>query len=97
MYIVETFEGVAVGQVRFDREGRFWEIHYALAPVFRRRGLGRALLVAALGELGARFPAVLVRGQVKSSNLASRKVFESLGFDQRSTAEGAILVYERTL
>jgi UDP-2,4-diacetamido-2,4,6-trideoxy-beta-L-altropyranose hydrolase len=83
LYIVETDEGDPIGQVRFEYAKDAWTVDYSLAPVLRGRGLGNHLLNAALLQLDAEVRDVrdaLVIGKVKSGNLASRKVFESLGF-----------------
>lgn len=96
LYIVETNEGVAVGQVRFERKDLAWEVDYALAPVFRGRGIGRPLLEAALLEIHSIEPGGMVMGQVKNCNHPSRKVFESLDFEVQSKT-GEAVVYSRLL
>jgi len=81
LYIVETTDGVAVGQVRFDRHDEAWEINYALAPTFRARGLGRPFLESALRKFLSEKSCASVFGRVKDDNHASRRIFESLGFE----------------
>ena len=88
LYVVETEEGIPVGQVRFERQELAWEISYSLAPHFRRRGLGRPLLEIALSKMRSDYPGALVLGRVKPHNLLSRKIFKSLGFDALSHAGG---------
>ncbi len=95
LYVVETGEGIPVGQVRFERQGPAWVISYSLAPQFRKRGLGRPLLVAALSKMRSEYPGALVLGKVKPGNLPSRKIFESLDFDTLSEEEG--VAYQRIL
>ena len=80
LYIVETTGREALGQVRFERAKATWVIGYSLAPVFRGRGLGRPLLDAALLHLRKEERDPCVIGEVKTDNLASCRVFESLGF-----------------
>lgn len=80
LYIVENIDGEALGQVRFERVEATWVIGYSLAPVFRGRGLGRPLLDAALLQLRKEECDPCVIGEVKTDNLASCRVFESLGF-----------------
>lgn len=94
MYVVEVAGAVPVGQVRFDRGARAWSIDYSIAPVFRGRGLGRPLLAAAIAALLEREPAARLVGEVKPGNLASRRVFESLGFASRSQAHAVEYVRE---
>lgn len=96
LYIVETIEGIALGQVRFERQGQAWEVDYGLAPVFRRRGLGRPVLEAALLKLDAgRQDSLIIVGHVKNGNFPSRKVFESLGFDAQLDEVGGAVAYQR--
>jgi len=95
IYVLETRGGIPVGQVRFDLTDRKWEIDYSLAPHFRGRGLGQPLLKAALLKLRSEISGVLVLGRVKESNLPSRKIFESLGFNARSSGGG--VAYQRVL
>jgi len=89
LYIVETEEGIPVGQVRFDRMDEEWTIDYALAAHFRGRGLGRRVMEVALRKLREDEPGVSVLGQVKATNQPSCRVFESLGFNAQ-TIEGKV-------
>ena len=93
-YIAETTDGIALGQVRFERQEHGWEIHYALAPMFRRRGLGRSMLESAISKFRDDIPGVLVFGQVKKKNLPSQKIFDALDFVRN---EKNNLMYERRL
>ena len=95
LYIAEICEGLPVGQVRFERQGQAWEISYSLAPPFRKRGLGRPLLKAALLKMRSEFPGVTVIGRVKPDNHPSCRVFESLSFDVCS--DDGMVVYHRQL
>ena len=80
LYITETMEGVPVGYVRFDRDSLEWEIHYALASVYRGRRLGRALLEASLIKFRSEHGKATIVGKVKCENRPSIRIFESLGF-----------------
>ncbi len=94
LFIVETDDRVALGQVRFERDNRQWEVHYALARVFRGRGLGPFLVEAAIRALRAEFPGAAVFGQVKIDNQPSRRVFERLGFSSQPSARAGVVVYQ---
>ncbi len=97
-YIVESADGDALGQVRFEREAGFWEVHYSVAPQFRKRGLGRPMLEVALQKLNAEgICSSVIRGQIKSSNIPSKRIFKSLGFKSRFNPDSEVIVYERTL
>lgn len=98
LYIVETTDGVPLGQVRFERSEEIWEIHYALGPAFRGRGLGRRMLEAALAKFRAEGAnGAVVIGRVKTGNRPSRRIFESLGFTLRPGAQEGIVVYQRAI
>jgi RimJ/RimL family protein N-acetyltransferase len=74
-----------IGQVRieFDTNGRGL-IDYSLAPAWRSRGLGAALLRRALGRLRLDRPdAWHLRAVVRETNLASARVFDKLGFESQ--------------
>jgi UDP-2,4-diacetamido-2,4,6-trideoxy-beta-L-altropyranose hydrolase len=97
LYIVATEEGMPVGQVRFARDADVWEIHFSLAAQFRGRGLGRRVVGAAIETFGAEMPSVSVVGRVKRDNLASRRVFEALGFHGDTISPDGIVVFRRVL
>lgn len=82
IFIMET-NGIPVGQVRFDRDNAgVWIIDYSVDPAHRSKGYGYLLLTYGMNE----FPADERRfiGYVRSSNEASKKVFEKIGFKQSS-------------
>lgn len=82
LYVIETLESVqhVVGYLGF------WfivdEAHistFAVHPMHRRKGYGRSLLAYALTR-AARLGAEIVSLEVRSSNLAAVKIYESFGF-----------------
>lgn len=82
IFLMET-NGISVGQVRFDKDNAgFWIIDYSVDPAHRSKGYGYLLLTYGMNK----FPAGERRfiGYVKSSNEASKKVFEKIGFKQSS-------------
>lgn len=81
LYVVETLDGFPVGQVRFERSGREWEIDYSLDALCRGAGLAKPLLRAAMITLRNIEPGAVVFGRVKSKNIASQRVFAGLGFE----------------
>ena len=80
MFILETADKIPVGQVRFDRGDQVWAISYSLAPFLRGRGLGAKILEMALSSLASEGHNGSILGCVKPANLASRRIFEKLGF-----------------
>ena len=68
-----------------------------VAPARRGRGLGRQLMEAALREAGNRGADSMDIG-VDEPDLAARRLYESLGFSNRSGGDGPLMyVYEREL
>jgi ribosomal protein S18 acetylase RimI-like enzyme len=68
-----------------------------VAPVWRGRGLGRRLMEAALRAARDRGADSMDIG-VDEPDLAARRLYESLGFTNRSGGDGPLMyVYEREL
>ncbi len=68
-----------------------------VVPTRRGRGIGRALMEAAIGEARERGAATMEIG-VDEPDLAARGLYESLGFSNRAGGDGPIMyVYEREL
>jgi len=86
LYVVETEDGLPVGQVRFEESSGAWEIHYGLDARFRGRGVGVVLLQTAIDALENRSGRLknLLFGRVKPKNWPSRKIFQRLGFVEES-------------
>lgn len=95
LFIVETAQGAPLGQVRFERSGQAWGVHFSLAPAFRGQGLGRPMLHAALCEFGSRVAGAAIVGLVKQENERSRRIFEALGFALQPCADDGIATYRR--
>jgi RimJ/RimL family protein N-acetyltransferase len=95
IYILEAESGVPVGQVRFEKNDQVWEIDYSICQEFRRKGLGRSLLKTALLAFRDEQPGVIVIGRVKTGNLRSERVFDSLGF--KGEPDGGGMAYQRLL
>lgn len=93
IYIGETADAIPVGYVRFDRMIDGWRISYALAPQFRGRGMGGVLLNGGITELAQTESEETLIAEVKRSNSASQRVFESLGFTTEHG--GDVIAYRR--
>jgi len=78
LYKIEV-DNKPIGQVRFDIEKNFARIDYSIGKQFRDRKLGWKLLKIALNEFHNNYPNT-VAGEVIPENIASAKIFESLGF-----------------
>lgn len=83
-----------IGMVRFDRQNgtTSWEINIALAPEERGKGLGKLLLTLSLAQFFATYPDATLLAEIKQRNVASRRLFESVGFLHESS-DGEILQF----
>jgi UDP-2,4-diacetamido-2,4,6-trideoxy-beta-L-altropyranose hydrolase len=84
--IAEDQAGTPIGQVRYEREKPYEvTISVSIAPEFRRRGYGEAMIVLSIDELSLRLTDV-IHAYIKPDNLASIRAFEKAGFvDQGMT------------
>ena len=72
--LIAELDGVPVATVRADREDGVSELSWTIAPEFRGRGLGKAILRSALEFLGG-----LATARIKSSNVASQHIAKAAG------------------
>ena len=94
LYVLAS-AGQLVGQVRVEFEGGVGTIDYSVAAEWRGRGLGLRLLRRALHRLRHERPGTwTLRGQVKSQNQASSRVFERLRFNRQQPVVVAGQPYE---
>lgn len=86
--------GVSVGVVRFDwdEEDDGCEISFTVAPEHRGKGIGFSMVQHALTDLKD----ATVLAKVKFSNIASRRIFERLGFTVINS-QGELLLYAKDM
>lgn len=84
VYIAEV-DGLPVGTVRADRGSEATRLSWTVAPEQRGRGLGTAMVGAALKMLAGTLSA-----EVKCSNLASRRIAERVGFQLACERDGVL-------
>lgn len=93
--LIGEWQGVAVGQVRFDVQGKEAEISVTIAPECRSRGLGRRLVEAGLHRFEAHHRVDTVMAAILPANEASKRVFAHCGFVFADLAEVRGVVCER--
>ncbi len=86
--ILESKEGVPVGQIRFDRTPEGLEIDLFIEADARGRGLGTELLRQGLRQARSRWTAGTVIAKVLAENDRSKRLFERAGF--LSTGSGTL-------
>jgi len=77
-FILECL-GLPVGQIRFDFQGDSWLLSYSIDRDFRGRGYGRLIVELGLKSV-TNVKSCPIRAIVKSRNLASIHIFDSLSF-----------------
>jgi spore coat polysaccharide biosynthesis protein SpsF len=76
IFILE-YNDLPVGQIRYDLNANgIWDIDYSIDKNYRGLGFGRKMVELSLHKITGEKRAV-----VQSNNIASRKVFEHLGFE----------------
>lgn len=77
-------DGGPVGQIRLIIDGNEAEIGYSISSRHRRKGYGRMILRLAAKEVKRTFPNIKkLVAKVRPENIASRKLFESEGYDMK--------------
>lgn len=90
IYILETKRNFyPLGQIRIDLNDAFWSIDYSIDVRFRGTGLGKEIIK----QLMQKYPRYNYRAIVKNQNVASRKVFNSLGFTEMQSEDLAFLTF----
>jgi UDP-2,4-diacetamido-2,4,6-trideoxy-beta-L-altropyranose hydrolase len=93
LFVLEA-QGIAVGQVRFDREDDGVWIDYSLDRLVRGRGWGPQLI--RMGAESLPLPAgTVLKARVKKANAASAAVFRRLEFSE--SGAGDVLVFTTQL
>lgn len=78
LIFILTLFGQPIGQIRYDFKGVEWEVDYSIDIKYRGRGFGKKIIEMTLKA----FSGKVIRAYVKSDNIASSKVFESLQFEK---------------
>lgn len=73
-----------VGQVRFEFEKNQWLIDYSIDKLYRGKGIGKLMLKEILSYFNTDEP---ILAYVKIENIASAKIFNSLGFKKNEIVE----------
>ena len=87
--LIAEVAGVAVGQVRLDREGPRAAVSIGIAPEARGRGRASAALAAAV-RLSRQLGLTHLDAHVKVGNEASLRLFHSAGFAERARTDEAV-------
>jgi RimJ/RimL family protein N-acetyltransferase len=74
------YEGRPVGQVRLQRRGSAFIVDIFIAACDRHRGFASSAVEAAIAEMRRSHPGSDVLAEVHENNLASRRLFELIGF-----------------
>ena len=95
-------DGRPAGQGRLDLLGYTAEISYGLAPEFRGKGLGRKLLTQLIEKVASDPQASeisVLYGQVKYTNVISKRLFSSLGFKEvmEPSKSGEMVLYKKVV
>ena len=73
---VLMFDDNAVGQIRLTQIDGWWNISYSIDARYRQQGFGQRIVELGVDGMGR------CVAEVKAENVASNRVFASLGFEQ---------------
>ena len=83
LYIMMDKEN-PVGQIRLNLENDSAEIGYSIAAEYRGKGYGHKILQLIVDEVKEHHPGIMTLiAKVKPDNLASKKLFESEGYEMK--------------
>lgn len=88
MYLL-CIDNLPVGQIRFQKVNNNWSINYSIDELVRGRGWGRFLVEQGIVAMRSSTMGNVV-ANIKVTNLASRKIFEKLGFSRGSQSDSAV-------
>jgi len=89
--VLQTKEGLPVGQIRFDIHSDTADIDYSLDPMVRGRGWSKKLLELGLSDIKDKTGNIAPMGKVKTENIPSRRTFQRLGFTEK--IDGGVSVF----
>ena len=94
LWIAED-DGMAVGQVRLDRDGDAAEVSITTAPEARGRGHAVAMLQLAAAQAADELAVERLVARIKQGNEASLRAFRRAGFSEEGDAADGVLRLER--
>jgi RimJ/RimL family protein N-acetyltransferase len=94
-YIALNMSDIAIGQIRFDRDGECAEIDISIAPEWRNKGLGSELIKLGCEKIFRTEHVKLIRAHVKAENPSSIHAFKRAGFSNQGnmTMHGYDVIY----
>ena len=96
LFYILVCDGMEVGQVRVDIEGKIGVVNYSIDSKYRKMGYGKSILELAEQELlknAANLKKIV--GYVKSENVASRHIFQILNYQEE--LKGNMCIYTKSL
>lgn len=91
MWILETPQGLPVGQIRFDVQNNIAEIDYGLDSLVRGRGWAKILLTQGINAFKAENKQTFICAKVKNENQPSCRAFQDIGFTEKKHCGGVTL------
>lgn len=94
LFLVGMYAEKKIGMVRFDQQQlKRWEINICLAPEARGKGMGKLILKSALLHFLSQYPEASIIADIKKINLASLRLFESMGFVNNAIVDDITMQY----
>ncbi|MCK5098297.1 MAG: UDP-2,4-diacetamido-2,4,6-trideoxy-beta-L-altropyranose hydrolase [Desulfobacteraceae bacterium] len=84
MWVLQTDQGLPVGQIRFDIENETAEIDYSIDSLVRNQGFAKVLLSKGIKAFKSENNSKNIQALVDNENLSSFRVFQKLGFKEET-------------
>ncbi len=88
LLLVASIEGSDVGTLRFNRGDEGWHVSWTMAPEFRGKGLGKAMLAE-----GVKLKPGKLYAQIRADNAASLRMASFVGFQGYGEENGVLLFF----
>ncbi|TGK51933.1 N-acetyltransferase [Leptospira kanakyensis] len=89
LILIFEVDGLNAGQIRFDRNGEYFEIDYSIDINYRGKGLGKSIVSLGISKINSQFKKTIkILAKVKKGNSISAKVFRNLGFKELNLVNG---------
>ena len=71
---------IPVGVTRIEKKKNYGYLSYLISKQFRNKGLGHIMLIKFIKKIYNRFPKLKINALVIKKNIASKKIFNKIGF-----------------
>ena len=79
-FYISQLNSIPVGVTRIEKKKNFGYLSYLVSKKFRKKGFGYIMLIKFINKIYKKFPRLKIKALVIKKNLASKKIFNKIGF-----------------